>query len=612
MTESLVKLLLIDDDLVFRLGLRTWLSQFPDFQVVGEAETGIAALQILAVSPAPGLDPINLILLNWDLGHAEGESQAAAAGLQLCQVLKSQYPQIPILLLSALPPTQAIAMAQQIGVEGYCAKTTKAAELLEALRRVATGQTYWPTQLVTAVDSVTPTESAWPSRDRLPTPPTPTTLHPLRALWQNQRLSGLAQIDAALAHVTNQLRQPGLPVLERAVLAGRWRELRVARWVVNRWLAPATPPTPRDRSVTPLHSPLEDHRYLPLPEPNLTQVTSTLATHQPVALEVVGRSQQSRLFDRTFSKLQSPLQNLTNTPLEIDILREEKKRELLYIILRKLEETLDELRFAQVQPPQLLEKQAAIVRDLWIATTTEFFGKYYTLQLGSLNLEVVRVLLQDTPTVQSEILNKISLSFELLAYLLFQAPLIVDNVAYAAHTPEALERAECLLQNLLVQVANAVMQPLLNHFADVEAIKQAFYDRRLISTREIERFRNSLSWKYRLERYVGEPKAIFESQYELLVLDSRGIAKTSIYAPRNQELRDLSGLQLVVTLVLETRDAIAPRFRAAIAWVGSGFVYVLTEVLGRGIGLIGRGILQGIGNAWQDPKAGKNSDRSKL
>ncbi|MBW4490505.1 MAG: DUF3685 domain-containing protein [Trichocoleus desertorum ATA4-8-CV12] len=649
MTELLVKLLLIDDDLVFRLGLRTWLEQFPDLQVVGEAETSTAALEILAASPPPDLasavfeptnlpppDPqkplsdsptVNLIILNLGLEEAAApkvESQSSSVGLQLCQVLKQQHPQIPILLFSASQPDAMVAAARQIGVEGYCTKGTKASELLTAIRQVATGQPYWPAELATEAIAAEPLGVSTSDRTSAPIP---TPLNPLLSLWQSQRLAGLQQIDLALAEVTAQLRRPGLPVLDRAVLAGRWRELRAARWLVNRLLAPADRPSasPRDRplvstsarfaaSARRLAQPVASR--LPasgLPASNsLPPTRSNLVASSSSASELAVRPLQSRLFDRTVSKLQSPLQNLTNHPLEIDILREEKKRELLYIILRKLEETLDELRFAQVQPAQLLEKHTAIIRDLWVATTTDFFGKYYTLRLGSLNLEVVSVLLQDAPTVQSEMLNRIPLSLELFAYLLFQTPLVVDNVAYAADTPEALARAECLLQNLLVQVATSVMQPLLNRFADVEAIKQAFYDRRLISTREIERFRNSLSWKYRLEKFVDEPKAIFESQYELLVLDSRGIAKISIYAPRNQELRELSGLQLAVTLVLETRDAIAPRFRSAIAFFGSGLVYVLTEVVGRGIGLVGRGILQGIGSAWQDTtKFGKNGERPK-
>jgi hypothetical protein len=52
--------------------------------------------------------------------------------------------------------------------------------------------------------------------------------------------------------------------------------------------------------------------------------------------------------------------------------------------------------------------------------------------------------------------------------------------------------------------------------------------------------------------------------------------------------------------VLELKDAISPRLKSAIGLLGNGFVYVLTNVIGRGIGLIGRGVVQGIGNAWQD------------
>ncbi|PZO46363.1 MAG: DUF3685 domain-containing protein, partial [Phormidesmis priestleyi] len=79
---------------------------------------------------------------------------------------------------------------------------------------------------------------------------------------------------------------------------------------------------------------------------------------------------------------------------------------------------------------------------------------------------------------------------------------------------------------------------------------------------------------------------------------------------RRAELNRLGGIPLVVTLALETRDAIAPRLRTAFSIFGSSVVYVLTEVLGRGIGLVGRGILKGVGSAWQDTK-GKPRNRQK-
>ncbi len=175
--------------------------------------------------------------------------------------------------------------------------------------------------------------------------------------------------------------------------------------------------------------------------------------------------------------------------------------------------------------------------------------------------------------------------------------LIIDNNSHPVDSPEVIERAGLILHNLVIQIANGVVQPLLNTLGDVEAIKQSFYDERLISTRKIERFRNDLSWEYRLKNYISEPNAVFESRYELFILASRGIAKVSIYAPRGQELTQFSGIQLAVTLALETRDAIAPRLRAAVAFLGRGVVYLLTQVIGRAIGLVGRGILQGIGGS---------------
>ncbi|MEO0490946.1 MAG: DUF3685 domain-containing protein, partial [Cyanobacteria bacterium J06659_2] len=142
----------------------------------------------------------------------------------------------------------------------------------------------------------------------------------------------------------------------------------------------------------------------------------------------------------------------------------------------------------------------------------------------------------------------------------------------------------------------------LNHFADVEAFKKRFYNRQVMSTREIERFRNNLSWRYRWDDAVYHPKAIFERQSRLLTLSDQGVNTCYIYAPPRQELETLTRLHDGLTLALEARDAIAPRLQTLIALLGNGIIYVLTEVVGRGIGLVGRGILQGIGNAWQESR----------
>lgn len=305
---------------------------------------------------------------------------------------------------------------------------------------------------------------------------------------------------------------------------------------------------------------------------------------------------QSALFASCVTKLQFPLENVTDTPLEIDILREQKKRELLYLILQKLAKQLDELRVSQIEISQLSGVKSTLIGDLWQAAVTDFFGKFSLIKLGQQKIEIVNLLLQNTQAVQTEILNKIPLTFELYSYLLFQTEMYIDNASYPAVSIEAKNQAAMILENFLIQVANGVVQPLLNSLADVEIIKQNFYSSRLISTREIERFRNELSWKYRYNNYINEAQAIFESRYEIFVIAPRGIAKTSIYAPRNQELAKLSNIPLFVTLILEFSDAIAPRLKSLVAFVGSGIVFILTQIIGRGLGLIGRGILQGIGS----------------
>jgi DNA-binding NarL/FixJ family response regulator len=598
-----IKLVLIDDDSVFRLGLRLWLNQFADLEVVYEADSGTTALEWLenqtnnsASESSNALSDdsllagmVDLVILNVSLGQT---NPSQLQGLTLCQDLKARYPQLPVLLLSSLTEPVMQAAAQQIGADGFCPRDVDVTLLLQGIHQVAQGETFWS---LTGPEPDLATRAAM--KPDLGAVPQAAVTGPFAIARRHLRQSGIRQIEATLAAIHSQLQAPDLPVLDRAILAGQRRELRAARWLIQRLLA--TPTADRLPAISPAPAAPTPSPAPPYPDQRLLASTS-------VEQDIQDKQIQMILFDSMLKKLPVDVINQTKQPLEIDILREDKKRELCYLILRKLEDLLNELRYSQLQPEQLLEKRSLILLDLWQIVATDFFGKYYTVTLVNQDIEVVNVILQDGAIVQAEILDKIPFVTDLLAHLLFRFPLSVDSNFYVVGNPEAINRAEALLDNLVIQMANAVIQPLLNRFSNIESIKQNFYHHRLLSNREIERFRNSLSWKYRIEKYVNEPKDIFESQYRLLVFYSRGIKQTAIYAPRITELEQLSGIQFAVTLALETRDAIAPRLRAAFSVAGRGFVYVLTEVIGRGLGLIGRGILQGIGGAWQDHKSNRN------
>ena len=584
-------------DVALRLQLQSDLQPFSDLQLVAEAKTLADALRSLAGwLPNVGIDVILV-----DFPRREVAMSGELTTLQFCQALKARSPQLPIVLLTTLPHPQ-LSTAFHQGIAGCCSKDSSITDLITTVRRVALGQPYWPPEVLPGTRLIH-------GGNRVPLinsdalKGVPPTWHQLR---RRVRLQGLDQIDAALMVVAVQLRSPTCTRGDRWFLQGRQRELRTARWLVQTLLA--TPPV-----GPPVLSSASDPALQPVSStPSLVTpiIPDALAARSPAPTEVASlsipeltpKTLQSQLLDGITAKLQASLDNGTTIPLEIDFFKESKKRQLFYAILRQVEQLLAELRFSQVSPEQLVTQRSLLLQDLWQAVILTFFGKYYTVSVNQRFVEVATTLLRAQATVQTAILDKIPLVPELLGHLLWQTPLTIDEVAYATGTSAARDRASALLENLTIQIACAVVQPLLNEFADNETIKQDFYDRRLLSTRDIERFRNDLSWKYRVNTYISEPYAIFESRHWLWEFTDLGLQRSTIYAPRGPELARLGGAQLAVTLLLETRDALAPRLSAAAAWVGRGVVYVLTEIIGRSIGLIGRGIMKGIGDVWHDRK----------
>ncbi|MEG4047483.1 DUF3685 domain-containing protein [Microcoleus sp. Pol17_C1] len=637
------QLLTIDGDPIFRLGLRVACEQYPDLQVIAEVSTETEALRVLearSLSSGAAKKPADLVILAVEtLNLRSGQIEALA----FCRELKNLYPNLPLLVLGGRLTPDLLAQIQAADANGYSPKGRDISRTIEAIRAVASGCTYWATDAGTnpeielnAAVVQTVENSAAIADKNVDNSTVDTPVH--KKILAYFCLSGLREIDASLAVVQADLQEikaaepTDLPsILDGVVLSGRRRELLAARWIVSQLLF-----EDRRQKAEGIKQRIEGRSQKEeIRGENLLNNSQSQLANSQVSAEslVVATNWQNSLFDSVAAKLQFELVNLTGLPLEIDILRSPKKRELMTSILRKLKDLLEELRFSQVHQTQLSQKMPAILRDLWQATIIDFFGRYYTLQTGenrvfdgsqtSLKLgesqggsdayllagsgvEVVPMLLADADVVAAEILDKIPMTIDFFAHLLFEIPLTVDNISCVAGSPEAMQRAEALLENLAIQVASGVVQPLLNNLANIEEIKQNFYDSKLISTREIERFRNDLSWRYSWNRYFVEPKAIFESRFWLFVWGDSGIKRISIYAPRNQELAQLSRWQLALTLLLETRDAIAPRVRAVISLLGAGVVYVLTQVIGRGIGLIGRGIIQGIGNSLQDSKFGKN------
>jgi hypothetical protein len=462
--------------------------------------------------------------------------------LEFYKLVRHHLPDLPLLIISDRAPIGQIS-----GTVGYCTRLHLAQELPTALDSLAKGRNYYTNYPLSVAPQTIPL-SPW-------------------QLWRhNLRTSALQRIDRCL------LNPSPAKGLEKWIMEGRQRELRTARWLVGKIFPVAViTPTPKVNPFIPTEAP----QVLP---------------------EIAKNTAKQLVFSRTNQKIrQYALSNLTHFVQEIDILRPQKRQELFLIILQKWELLVHELNSCQLAPAELEkrlnDRQREILLDLWRESTISFIGKYFCIG----EVVVVDELLTEAPNLEWEIPQLP----EFLLHLLIGKPLTVDNDTWSVGTPTAMGHGELLLDHLLVSIANAVIQPLLNNFAHAEAIKRQFYGSHLLGTREIERFRNDLSWKYRRFRYIDRPRAIFESRYRLFCLTQMGIRYRDIYASRTTELSELRGLAYGFTLLLELQDAIAPRLKSLLSWVGSGVVYILTNVIGRGLGLIGRGVLQGIGSAFR-------------
>jgi hypothetical protein len=189
----------------------------------------------------------------------------------------------------------------------------------------------------------------------------------------------------------------------------------------------------------------------------------------------------------------------------------------------------------------------------------------------------------------------------MLATLVMAQPLLVDGQLLAADELRAILHLERLVANWLVRTAELLAAEVLACCGPWPELRRYLLKADLLSTRNLERLRNQLNAQQRWSEWFERPIALYESRRRLLCVDAGTIGAVNLLEPRDAELRRLRPLQQLVTLALETRDALAPQLRQLIQGVGNLVVVVLTQVVGRAIGLIGRGILQGMGRGVSRP-----------
>ena len=130
------RLLLVDDHTIVRQGLRMLLGAFPEFEIVGEADTGTAAL-----SKVGELAP-DLVLLDLSLPDVDG--------VEVLHQLRDSGSAARVVVLSMHTEAEYVRPAMQAGAVGYLVKGADVADLVRALRSALRGEP-WLSPSVTRV-----------------------------------------------------------------------------------------------------------------------------------------------------------------------------------------------------------------------------------------------------------------------------------------------------------------------------------------------------------------------------------------------------------------------------------------------------------------------------
>src|SRR5579871_856501 len=132
-----IRILIADDHLVARVGVRTIIDKQRDMKVVAEASGGRLAVELFA-KVLPDLALLDLRM-------------PGMGGVEVAYAIRAQYPSAKMIALTTYFGDQDIRRALAAGMQGYVTKNGTLGELLEAIRAVHVGQTYLPVALAAAL-----------------------------------------------------------------------------------------------------------------------------------------------------------------------------------------------------------------------------------------------------------------------------------------------------------------------------------------------------------------------------------------------------------------------------------------------------------------------------
>ncbi|MDR2971924.1 MAG: response regulator transcription factor [Bacteroidales bacterium] len=135
----MIQVIIVDDHRLFRIGVKAAINDdYPDICVVGDAENGKEFFAILRTTPA------DVVLLDINLPDMNGS--------EIARRLRSDYPNLKVLALSAETTPETVNAMLEVGIDGFISKQqSDTAELAHAIKTVVSGLEYYGQDIATII-----------------------------------------------------------------------------------------------------------------------------------------------------------------------------------------------------------------------------------------------------------------------------------------------------------------------------------------------------------------------------------------------------------------------------------------------------------------------------
>lgn len=126
----MIRVLVCDDHVIVRQGIKQILADAADITLAGEADSGPEAVRQVREA-VQGDEPIDVVLMDIAMPQRDG--------LDVLRQLKSEFPRLPVLMLSTYPDKQYAVRSLKLGASGYLNKSADSEQMIAAIRKVASG-----------------------------------------------------------------------------------------------------------------------------------------------------------------------------------------------------------------------------------------------------------------------------------------------------------------------------------------------------------------------------------------------------------------------------------------------------------------------------------------